>query len=144
MTTIAWDGRWLSADRKCVNGNAVFKVCKVAEIRDHLLAYAGDADQGEEMLHWFKAGADPDKFPEKQRDHQRFSPLVAIRRDGWILVYECTPYPVRHPPQKYAIGTGKAYALAAMYCGRDSEDAVKVASEFDPHTGLGVDSVRFT
>jgi ATP-dependent protease HslVU (ClpYQ) peptidase subunit len=143
MTTIAWDGVTLAADRQCTAGNATFQVCKVSRHDDYLLAYAGDADQGEEMAHWFANGADPDKFPEKQREADRFSPLVAIRPDGWILVYECTPRPIRFPPQRYAIGSGTAYALAAMHCGRSAVEAVEVACVFDPGTGLGIDAVSF-
>ena len=82
MTTVAWDGLTLAADRQCTNGNATFQVCKVSQCdRDggYMLAFSGDADQGEEMVNWFTSGADPDKFPEKQRETNRFSPLVAIR-----------------------------------------------------------------
>ena len=141
MTTIAWDGRTLAADRQATVGNAVFMVNKLHRHDGWLLAYCGDSDAGEEVLAWFKAGAKPEDFPERQRHDDRFAPLVAIRA-GEILRYERTPHPIRYPPQKFAMGSGRDFALAAMHCGKSAAEAVEVAAMFDPGTGFGVDAME--
>lgn len=140
MTTIAWDGRTLAADRQATVGNAVFMAKKLHRHDGWLLAYVGDADAGEEMLAWFRAGSKPESFPEKQREYDRFSPLLAIR-PGEILVFERTPHPVQYPPQRFSMGSGRDFALAAMHCGRTAAEAVEIAALFDPGTGFGVDEM---
>lgn len=140
MTTIAWDGMTLAADRQATVGNAVFMVNKLHRHDGWILAYFGDADAGEEVLTWFRAGAKPEDFPENQRKDDRFSPLLAIRR-GEIIVFERTPQAVRYPPQRFAMGSGRDFALAAMHCGRTAAEAVEVAALFDPGTGFGVDTM---
>lgn len=140
MTTIAWDGMTLAADRQATVGNAVFMVNKLHRHEGWMLAYFGDSDSGEEMLAWFRAGARPEDFPASQRDNDRFAPLVAIR-PGEILKFERTPHPIRFPPQKFAMGSGRDFALAAMHCGRTAAEAVEVAALFDPGTGFGVDTM---
>ncbi len=140
MTTIAWDGMTLAADRQATVGNAVFMVNKLHRHDGWMLAYCGDSDSGEEMLAWFKAGARPDDFPANQRDNDRFAPLVAISA-GQILKFERTPHPIRYPPQKFAMGSGRDFALAAMHCGKTAAEAVEVAALFDPGTGFGVDTM---
>ncbi len=141
MTTIAWDGMTLAADRQATVGNAVFMVNKLHRHGGVMLAYCGDSDSGEEMLAWFKAGAKPEDFPSNQRDNDRFAPLVAISA-GEILRFERTPHPVRYPPQKFAMGSGRDFALAAMHCGKSAAEAVEVAALFDPGTGFGVDTME--
>ena len=141
MTTIAWDGMTLAADRQATVGNAVFMVNKLRRHEGWMLAYVGDADAGEEMMEWFRAGAKPEAFPEKQREDDRFAPLLAIRA-GEVFLYERTPHPVRYPPQKFAMGSGRDFALAAMHCGRSAAEAVEVAALFDPGTGFGVDAME--
>ena len=140
MTTIAWDGRTLSADRQATVGNAVYMANKLHRHDGWLIAYCGDSDAGEEMLAWFRAGAKPEDFPEQQRKDDRFAPLLAIRA-GEIRLYERTPHPVRYPPQKFAMGSGRDFALAAMHCGCSAAEAVEVAALFDPGTGFGVDAM---
>lgn len=141
MTTIAWDGRTLAADRQATAGSAVYMVNKLHRHGPWLLAYVGDSDAGEEVLAWFRAGAKPDDFPERQRQDDRFAPLLAIQR-GEIRIYERTPHPIRYSPQKFAMGSGRDFALAAMHCGKSAAEAVEVASMFDPGTGFGVDAME--
>ena len=42
----------------------------------------------------------------------------------------------------YAIGSGRDFALAAMRMGADAKKAVKIASEFDIHTGGRIRTMR--
>ena len=41
-----------------------------------------------------------------------------------------------------AIGSGAPYAIAAMACGKNAMDAVKIAKKFDPYTGGRITSIK--
>ena len=138
MSVIAWDGKSLAADKRaCCNG-LIRTITKAFDINGVLVAYAGNADGGEEVVNWFKSGHDPEKFPQSQRG-DNWSGLIAIFEDGEIWRYESTPYPIKFPPQHFAIGSGRDYAMAAMYLGKTSAESVEIASVFDNGCGNGVD-----
>ena len=144
MSVIAWDGKTLAADRRASLGTLIRTTTKVFQLDEVLAAYAGDADAGEEVLAWFKAGRDPSTFPPSQRDKDTWAGLLIVWPDGTLWKYERTPYPLKFPPQQFAIGSGRDFALAAMYLGKNAADSVMVASHFDSGCGNGVDEVRFT
>ena len=144
MSVIAWDGERLAADKRACLGTLIRTTTKIFRVGDALTGYAGDADGGEELLAWFKDGSDPAKFPPSQRDKDSWAGLLVIRREGSeILKYERTPYPIKFPPQQFAIGSGRDFALAAMRCGRDAVGAVDIACIFDTGCGNGVDVLSF-
>ena len=139
MSVVAWDGERLAADKRASLGWLTRTTTKVFRAGDSLAAYVGEADAGEEVLAWFIAGHDPGTFPESQRDRSIGSSLLVIRCDGEIWIYERTPYPIKFPPQNFAVGSGRDFALAAMHCGRTAVEAVEVACVFDSGCGNGVD-----
>lgn len=139
MTIIVWDGFCLAADKRAVLGTLIRTTTKIFKVRNHLLGYAGDADAGEEMLAWFKDGADPGLFPTNQREDDRWSGLLVIGPDKRIFTYERTPHPLKFHDEQFAIGCGRDFALAAMYLGQSAPEAVKVACAFDYACGNGVD-----
>ena len=144
MSVIAWDGERLAADKLASCGSLARTTTKIFRVGEALAGYAGDADMGEELLAWFKDGSDPAKFPASQRDRENFTGLLVIRHGGHeIWKYERTPYPIRFPPQQFAIGSGRDFALAAMRCGRDAVAAVDIACIFDTGCGNGVDVLAF-
>lgn len=67
MTVIAWDGCTLAADKRASSGGIARTVTKIERHEGCLIAMTGCWDTGAEMREWFKAGADPEKFPEKAR-----------------------------------------------------------------------------
>lgn len=139
MSVIAWDGKYLAADRRAMVGSLIRTTSKLSRVRNALLAYCGEADAGEELLEWFAAGADPDKFPSVLRDKDMRASLMAVFPNGAIWMYERSPWPMKFPPQQFAIGSGRDFALAAMHLGATAEKAVEVASVFDSTCGGGVD-----
>ena len=138
MSIIAWDGKSLAADKRACIGTLIATTTKIFRVGDALVGYAGEADGGEELLAWFRA-ADPEKFPESQRDKQSWTGLLVVWPDGHIWKYECTPHPIKFPPQHFAIGSGRELALMAMRLGKTAPEAVLLASEFDSGCGNGVD-----
>lgn len=139
MSVIAWDGKTLAADKRACLGTLIRTVTKIYKVNSALVAYAGDADAGEEMLAWLVDGAVPKDFPPHQRNDDRWSGLLVIWPDGTLWKYERTPYPLKFPPQQFAIGSGRDFALAAMFLGKDAVEAVHVACAFDSGCGNGVD-----
>ncbi len=139
MSVIAWDGKRLAADKRCTLGTLIRTTSKLFHLGDALVAYAGDTDAGEEVLAWFKNGHDPAKFPDSQRNADRFAELLIVWADGTIWKYQRTPYPLKFPPQQFAIGSGRDFALAAMHCGKTAPEAVEVACVFDSGCGNGTD-----
>jgi len=65
--------------------------------------------------------------------------IIELRMDG-IWVYEGTIIPAKIKDDFYAIGTGSAYAMAAMYLGMSPKQAIEIAAKFDPATGGPIDS----
>lgn len=144
MSVIAWDGRQLAADKRASMGGLIASTTKIFRVEDKqfgeaLVGYSGNADAGEEMLAWFSAGHDPTTFPPSQRDKDDWAGLLVAWRDGNLWKYERTPFPLRFPPQQFAIGSGRDFALAAMHLGLTAEQAVGVACVFDTGCGNGVD-----
>jgi ATP-dependent protease HslVU (ClpYQ) peptidase subunit len=67
--------------------------------------------------------------------------VLELRADG-IYVYESTIHPVKVRGDFFSIGTGSAYALAAMYLGKSPKEAIEIASLFDPVTGGPIDVLK--
>ena len=144
MSVIAWDGMRLAADKRASLGTLIRTTTKVfRSTRGALVAYAGDADAGEAVLAWFEEGAHPDRFPASQRDKDQWAGLLVVWPDGRLWKYERTPHPVKFPPQMFAIGCGRDFALAAMHLGKTAPEAVEVACHFDSACGNGVDTLTF-
>lgn len=141
MTTVAWDGRTLAADKQTTFGGLRATTTKVHRINGNLIACAGIAAQIAEFLVWFEAGAKPADMPASQRDTDKSVDALVVRPDGAVVQYGNTPHPIPIEDRQFAIGSGRDYALAAMYLGKTAREAVEVAAVFDPSTGNGVDEL---
>lgn len=141
MTIIAWDGHTLAADKMANMHGYKCKVTKIEKFEGKLLFSSGNFDVLKELFHWFKSGADPDKWPSIQSDKDEWGSLGIIMPDKTILRYDRRPYPFIIEEKFFAVGSGRDYALAAMSLGCTAEKAVEVASQFCPNCGLGVDTL---
>lgn len=54
---------------------------------------------------------------------------------GDVILYKCGTMWRRTQKTFHAIGSGRDFALAAMYCGRSAHEAVSIAMGFDGYTG---------
>ncbi len=141
MTVIAFDGKRLAADKRATSGGGIART--VTKIQRHgavLLGITGDWDIAVEMREWFKAGAEPGKFPDRAKDGE--STLIVIRHGGVIETYCSGPYPMLIEEPMCAWGSGRDYAQAAMYLGHDARRAVEVASVFQTDCGNGIDCLE--
>lgn len=143
MSVVVWDGNYLAADKRASFGSLIRTATKIFRLNNSLVGYVGDLDAGEELLAWFKDGQDPAKFPLTQRDKDNWVGLLVVKSDRSLLKYERTPYPIKIQDRQYAIGSGRDFAYAAMYCGRTAVEAVNIACIFDSTCGNGVDVLSF-
>lgn len=139
MTVIAWDGRTLAADKRATDGGGIARtVTKIQRHAECLIAITGCWDTGAEMREWFKAGADPDRFPAKARDDR--STLIVIDASG-IRTWAIGPYPLLIEASRCSWGSGRDYAEATMFLGHDAVKAVEVACHFQTDCGNGIDAL---
>lgn len=139
MTCIAFDGKTLAADRRTAWGSMIGETTKIRRIGDLLVGAAGNACVAEEMFEWVRLGRDPKFYPEMQRNKEDWVPLMVVEPNGHLLVYERTPYASVHEQRYMAIGSGREFAMAAMYLGKTAREAVEVACALDINCGNGVD-----
>jgi len=144
MTVIAWDGKTLAADKRTSFGGLHATTTKIHRLRDgSLVGGSGGTAVIQEMVAWLDAGADPATFPAAQRTEKESVAMLVVRPDRSLVQYDTTPYPSYIENDKWAIGSGRDYAMAVMFMGHDSELAVRVASALDSTCGNGVDTATF-
>lgn len=140
MIVIVWDGKTLAADKRMTDGGGMARtVTKIQRHENVLLAWTGALDTGLELREWFKAGAVPAAFPAKARED--IATLVVISA-GKVETYNASPNGVRIEADRCAFGSGRDYAEAAMYCGRDAAEAAAIACRFQCDCGNGIDTLE--
>lgn len=140
MTVIAWDGKTLAADKMACSAGYGCTVTKVHRLRDGAIAaFSGDGDDAMALLVWLNAAQNPAAYPEAQKGND--TSALVVRPDGSLWSYGKTPYPQRIECQKYAMGHGRDFALAAMHCGKSAKEAVEVACHLDVYCGNGIDAL---
>jgi len=137
MTVIAWDGKSIAADRLAVMEGLRRTTSKLHRFNGRVLTFAGEQATGLALVRWYKDGADPAKYPERQKTDDWTRLIVASA--GGVEHFERQPFPIRVEDPFSAWGSGRDFALASMYLGRSAEEAVRVACEFDTGCGGGVD-----
>lgn len=147
MTVIAWDGTTLAADREA--SDAWMKcgsMLKIHAINGNLVGCSGNAAEIAEVLVWFRAGADPDKFPAALRNEK--VKMMVITPERRVRVYDSTPYGFEYCEApggvglRMAIGSGREAAMAAMLAGVDARRAVEIASIVSVGCGNGIDTLE--
>jgi hypothetical protein len=139
MTVIAWDGKTLAADRRCMLGNTIRSTTKIFRVFGELVGVSGDYVRGLEVLAWFRAGAVPADFPTPRGTFQ--GNLLVISASGKARRYEEGPIPYMLEDVHAAAGCGDESALVAMHLGATAREAVEITSRFNYGCGNGVDTL---
>jgi len=135
MTTIAWDGKTVSADsRATVGGDRIYqaKAQKIIKVKFGVVAtcgafnhrffeFAAWADKGARGGHFYTKSDDTDYIFFSNIDH-----TVYIFGKDWRDHSE---------EPMFATGSGGKFALAAMLAGAKSKKAVEIACKLDPFSG---------
>ena len=149
MTTIAWDGKTLAADRCSWSSGARRGVRKVFRVtvpdgRRFLVAFAGDGTFALQVLAWMRGQRDrpnpADFCPLEKIDHQ-CALVIDERRRVWQLGNALHYSQMRE--RFYAYGGGQDFAWGALEAGASAKRAVEIAIKRSDYAGLGVDTVSF-
>ena len=143
MTVIAQDGKTLAADRLLSIGDSKGTITKIfkSEQKQILFGAAGPTNSCKLMANWiFNSGLCCD-FPKEQLANSTSCCCIVITADKAILRYSNSPEPTILEDTFCAIGTGRDFALAAMYLGKTAKEAVEVACALQIHCGNGIDTL---
>lgn len=134
MTTVAWDGQMMAADRQLTLGGTALPLKKIFRYDNGLVGCCGSVQESMLFLEWYRNGRDPERKPKLD---EGFSAMVVS--DGLCKRFEnlLMPYLIDMP--FWAAGSGADYALGAMAAGKSAKEAVEIAIRFDTGSGLGID-----
>ncbi len=143
MSTVAWDGKTLAADRQATNQGTMRPATKIRKLESgEVMAITGNYGAGLIMMKWYEDGADLAKYPAFQADKEEWCRLIVARPDGTVLEYERQPIGMVFPDTRKAWGSGMDFALGALCHGANAIEAILIASGLDESTGIGVDSFQ--
>lgn len=160
MTTIVWDGKCLCGDTKrsldnglSIDVQKVFKINKpkfdlIANnhlITKHVSEYilVGSAGNSSTCVAFVESLKGLQEKQISDKSLYSFSSIIVtdngkiFQIDDSMLAVDITDV------NKYSIGSGSCYAIAAMECGKSAEEAIKIASKFDSNTSEYSYSVSF-
>jgi ATP-dependent protease HslVU (ClpYQ) peptidase subunit len=145
MTIIVWDGATLAADRRAVSGTLKRSMTKIFRHGDILFGGAGVWTTLEAMRSWVMGGCVFGEFPTLPKDDRdrEVTSLWVVNRNGTILKFEDSPYPIRYNDPIFADGSGREFAYGAMAMGANALEAVQIACQYDIYCGGGVDTLSF-
>lgn len=146
MTTIAWDGKTLAADRGSWSGGFHCAAKKVFRItapdgRVFLVAMLGNAAFATDVLRWMQGGAHPGACLDADKEHD-CAVVVDERRKVWRLSSHRLTYR-EYPGKLHSAGAGQEVVMGALMAGADARKAVRITMQVSDYAARGVDSVRF-
>lgn len=146
MTTVAWDGTYMVGDTQGSAGSTIFKVIKVWKVEPKgmdpiLLGGAGSYPDIIAFKMWVEAGMDLTKWPPHMRPDE--STILLVKKDGTMMRFEGSPYPLPIMEKFSAIGSGGRVAMAAMEMGADAVRAVEIAKKYDLETNGELTVIHF-
>lgn len=140
MTTIAYDGVTLAADRMATSGHLKHTTTKIHRFNNIRMGTCGDLRAGVALIEWAKNGFVPEEFPEIAGNDEDPTFLLVIKDEELgVILYEGTPTPIHFEDPYFAMGSGSHIATAAMALGKSAEEAVQLAEELTTGSGRGVD-----
>ncbi len=135
MTTIAVSRDSMAGDSLVDDGGIRSKTTKIFKVNGDLLGIAGALGEGLEFIDWYQ---DPDNDPPILPSCN----VVILKKNKTIWTIDSTNWPIKVKEKFYAIGSGAAAALGAMYAGKTPAEAVKIACKIDMNTGLPVKTLH--
>jgi hypothetical protein len=141
MTTIAWDGRHVVADRQMSSSlGYIYPGFREKLVYDsdsgRTYAHTGHAALFEPLIAWHKAGADPKDIPVGAVSDCP-DMLIVFERGKCFGYRMSVPYPIEFfAPEAW--GDGDLIAIGAMEAGATAEKAIEIAIRRDVMTGCGI------
>lgn len=146
MTTIAFDGKTLAADRGTWHGYQCSAGRKVYRIRDplgrpFLIAFAGDAGLSMAVLAWLRGEGEKPVIAPELKGKEDLAIGIDYRGRVYRLTAHLTAY--RMYGHKHTFGGGGELAMAAMLAGADAATAVRIVARVGTLSARGVDKLSF-
>lgn len=152
MTTIAVDKDLvMAADTQAsVGGRRVqHPVNKIFQVHGYTIGVAGRYSEALAFIEYLEEALERSRIqqltyisiPEAAMEEFDNFHAIMLTPDGQLFEFEDSRFsvPVEAP---HAIGSGSDYALAALECGCNAEEAVRVAIKFDVYSGGDVTVVK--
>lgn len=138
MSVVAWDGKTLATDRRICSGDIIHEMSKSRMLPNgEVVAWTGCVDTGLLMVQWYEDGADPERFPRRQKTSD-FANLIVATTNG-IREYGQGAIPIVMDDSFCAWGSGSAIALGALAMGATAEEAARIACRYSSSCGNGID-----
>jgi hypothetical protein len=147
MTTIAWDGQTLAADRCSWSGStrrAIRKIFKVLapDGRYFLVGFCGEGSFAVAALNWMIGrGEKPDCAKFGVDTANQFAIVIDEELRVWGLSANFTY--TQYFEVLMAYGGGQDYAWGALEAGATAKRAIEITIKRSDMAGLGVDTIRF-
>lgn len=141
MTICCWDGQTLAADKMGDAGGLKRTTTKIFRFDGGLFASAGSGSHAAHMFAWVASGANPNDVPAFQLTDE-YQSVMVVRNDRTVWIYGQSAYPFQMEDPFHAIGSGRDFAMAAMFMGSGARTAVEIASRFDTGCGMGIDTLE--
>lgn len=140
MTCIAWDGKTLAADRLRVTCGLKSTATKIYRVPGGIVGFAGSEVHALRVLAWFR-GARGGEFPAPPSSDEGADALFIDSSGAWFYASTCHGVGIYRDDPFLAMGCGRDYAMAALYCGKTAREAVEVACALDNGCGYGIDTL---
>lgn len=146
MTTIAWDGKSISAEGQLTCDDVIVQSdCRKVRVQGHVIfALTGALVLFDQLVDWWFAGCDPQKLPVMHGPDRGWCLVVIDLRDFPVVAHQITSEdPYADPcPAPWAWGTGRMVALGALAAGQSAEEAIRTACKFDIYSGGDIITVN--
>lgn len=144
MTTVVccMSERKMYADSKSTTGTWKFRTPKIEQIKEGLIAAAGELKLTERLINFLKNGGEPPVFTEDEDVE-----AIALTPTG-ILFYTDCAFPVVVEEDVFAIGTGGSIVMGVLAhqrrlgMPRDILAAMEVALDVDDNSGPPIQVVE--
>jgi hypothetical protein len=161
MTTIAWDGEVLASDTLVTYAGEIKRHSKKLFKLDEntLVGLSGNITDCLRLYNWLSVDkGEVSKYPDFSKEDSAYALVIKREFEDFFdsrfpreysshpvfVIKEYShfgPYPITFRDKKHAIGSGMAFALAAMECGKTAIEAVEIAGKFD--VGTSSDDTHF-
>lgn len=146
MTTIAFDGKTLAADRGAWSGGFHQAAKKVHRItapdgRKYLVAQMGNAAFAADVLRWMRGGPHPGPCLDADKNTD-CAVVVDEQRRVWRLSADRLTYR-EATGRLHSAGAGQEIAMGALMAGAGAIKAVNITMLVSDYAARGVDWVRF-
>jgi hypothetical protein len=140
MTTIAWDGLTIAADKLMVSCGSRRTTTKLFLCGDYVYGGCGDVSDVALIAEWLTAGAKSDDRPKFDEDSGSHGVAIKIATAEVYAVTGKSAVLARIEDRQHADGSGRDVAMTAMMLGKSAREAIEIASRIDAFSGEGVDA----